>query len=196
MRDATRSDWRLMSTMTSVVSGITRKSVTIFAVASISRKVPASSRMESSWRPFSCTTYSARRLIPKLSCLTLYRMIHLVNTGNNGPRCIEYRVYLINLISRFTIKLERCTTCETRSIIVLVDFKTCPSVDKQFGRLLMWPTSSSTLLMNSFILSSDPGMRERAIFILAARTTPLSVSSKLVSSKSSFSMNACISENW
>jgi len=83
------------------------------------------------------------------------------------------------------LKFEKCTTCETLSIIALVDFKTCPSVDKLLGRLLMWLTSSSTLFMNSLMLSPDSGMREKAIFILAARTTPLSVSSKLVSSNSS-----------
>ena len=80
-------------------------------------------------------------------------------------------------------KFERCPTCETRSIIVLVDFRICPSVVKLLGRLFMWLTSSSTLFMNSLMLSPDPGMREKAIFILAARTTPLSVSSKMMSSK-------------
>ena len=117
-------------------------------------------------------------------------MIYLVKNGNNGPRCIEYRVYLITPISSFAIigfKLERCTTCETWSIIVLVNCKTCPSVDKLLGngRLLMWLTSSSTLFMNSLMLSPDPGTRDYDILILAARTTPLSVSSKLVSSGSS-----------
>ena len=117
-------------------------------------------------------------------------MIHLVNEGNNGPWCIEYRVYLITSISLFAItrlKLERCTTCENWSIISLVDFKTCPSVDnldKLLGRLLMRLTSSSTLFMNSsIVLSPDPGMREIAIFILAAREPVRSnpVSNKLSS---------------
>ena len=88
-------------------------------------------------------------------------------------------------IMRF--KFDIGTTCETWSIMALVDFKTCPSVVKLLGRLLMWLTSSSTLFMNSLMLSPDPGVREKAIFILAA-TTPLSVSSKLMSSKSSLAL--------
>ena len=112
-------------------------------------------------------------------------MIHLVNTGNNGPRCLEYRMCLITSISRFTIMRFKFTTCETRSIIALVTFKTCPSVDKLLGRLLMLLTSSSTLFMNSLMLSPVPGTRERDNLILAARTTPLSVSSIMLSSKSS-----------
>ena len=116
-------------------------------------------------------------------------MIHIVNTGNNRPRCIEYRVYLITSISWITneFKLQKCPTCETRSMIAFVDVKTCPSVDKLLGRLrlFIWLTSSSTLFMNSLMLSSDPGMRENYIFILVARTTPLFFSSKLVSGKPS-----------
>ena len=34
--------------------------------------------------------------------------------------------------------------------------------------------------MNSLIFEPDPGVREKAILILVAKTTPLSVSSKLV----------------
>ena len=180
-----------MSTMTLVEFGIPGRSGIILAVASISRKVPASSFMESSWRSVSCTAYSASKLIPNSKMFTLHRMIHLVKTGNYGPRCIEYRMYLITSISRFAImrfKLERCTTCENRSIIVLVNFKICPSVDgveKLLGRLLMRLTSLSTFFMNVSILSSDSEMRERTIFILAARMPSLSVRSKLVSSVSS-----------
>ena len=126
-------------------------------------------------------------------------MIHLVKTGNNGPRCIEYRMYLITSISLFAImrfKLARWTTCENLSIMSLVEFKTCPSVDnleKLLGRLLMWLTSSSTFFMNSLILSPDPGMRERDIFILAAKEP---VRSSLVSNKLSSAWNAYISEHW
>ena len=43
---------------------VTSRSEIIFAVPSISRKVPASSRMESPWRSVSCTTYAASKLIP------------------------------------------------------------------------------------------------------------------------------------
>ena len=64
MRYAARSEWRLMSTMTSVVFAITGRSGTLFAAASISRKVTASSLMESSWISVSCITYSASKLIP------------------------------------------------------------------------------------------------------------------------------------
>jgi len=176
-----------MSTMISIAFGIFGRSRIIFAVASISRKVPASSRMESSWRSVSCTAYSASKSIPN-SHTKLIRMIHLVNAGNNGPRCFEYRMYLItSIISRFTIKLEKCTTCENWSIIALVNFKTCPSVNKLVGRLFMRPTSSSTFFINSSILSTDPEMLERSIFILAAMMPFLSVRSKLVSSSKSSS---------
>ena len=130
-------------------------------------------------------------------------MTHLIKTGNNGPRCIEYRVYLIISI-RFTImkvKPERCTTCENWSIIALVAFKTCPicpSVDKLLGRLLMRLTSSSTFFMNSsiFSLSPDLEMPERTIFIFAARMPLLSVRSKLVSRKTDFSMHALLEQRY
>ena len=177
-----------MSTMTLVVFGITGKSGIVFAVASISRKVPARSRMESSWRSVSCTAYSASKLIPHGEIVRrLHKIIHLVKTGKNRPRCMEYRVHLVisisNLLMRF--RHEICITCETLSIIALVKFKTCTIVDELLGRLLMGLTSSSTLFRNSSILSPDPEMRERAIFILAATTPSLSVRSKPVSSKTS-----------
>ena len=188
MSDATRSDWRLMSTITLVVFGITGKSGIVFAVASISRKVPARSRIESSWRSVSCTAYSAGKLTPQ--CQTIWplnRMTHQVKTGKNRPRCMEYRVHLVisisNLLMRF--RHEICVTCETLSIIALVKFKTCTIVDELLGRLLMGLTSSSTLFRNSSIVSPDPEMRERAIFILAATMPSLSVRSKLVSRKPS-----------
>ena len=116
-------------------------------------------------------------------------MIHLVKTRNNGPRCIEYRVYLLTSISRFSttrFKLGKCTTFENWSIIALVDFKTCPIIDKLLllGRLLIRLTSSSTFFMKSSISSlPDLDMPDRAIFILAARMPFLSVRSNLLSSK-------------
>ena len=65
-------------------------------------------------------------------------------------------------------------------MIALLAFKTCPSVDMLLGRLrlFMWLTSSTTLFMNSLMLSLHPGIREKAIFILDVRTSPLSVNSK------------------
>ena len=130
-------------------------------------------------------------------------MIHLVKTRNNGPRCIEYRVYLLTSISRFSttrFKLGKCTTFENWSIIALVDFKTCPIIDKLLllGRLLIRLTSSSTFFMKSSISSlPDLDMPDRAIFILAARMPFLSVRSNLLSSKlSSAWMHALPNNDW
>jgi len=59
MSDATCSDWWLIASMTLAVFGITGRSGIALAVPSISRKVPASSRMDSSWRSVSCTACSS-----------------------------------------------------------------------------------------------------------------------------------------
>jgi hypothetical protein len=70
----------------------------------------------------------------------------------------------------------------------LVNCNTFPRVETAFGTAALLGrrrTSASTFSMNSLILSIDPEMRDRSIFILAGTALPfLSVRSKLASSKS------------
>ena len=69
-------------------------------LTNMSRKVPLSSRIDLSWI-----------FVPCIPCLDINIHISLpeilkddspgitVNTGNNGPWCVEYRVYLITTLS-------------------------------------------------------------------------------------------------
>jgi hypothetical protein len=96
---------------------------------------------------------------------------------------------LITTISRFTTRSvihgRSCRTLENWSIIDLVNFNTCPSVEKVFNTASLLDrreTSASTFSKNSFILSTDSEMQDRIIFILTGTGLPfLSVRLKLAS---------------